>query len=191
MVLALQWYSVLVRFSAESSTAQGTGLSLIRELGPVVSALLFAGRASSALTAEIGLMKATEQISGLEMMALNPMKWVIAPRFLASIICLPLLNVIFITAGILGGFIVVEVWIGADSGTYFIQLQENVSWSKDIVSSFTKSFVFALIASWVSLWQGIKCYPTSEGISKATTQSVVQISLLVLGFDYVLTAIMF
>ena len=191
MVLALQWYSALVRFGAESSTAQGTGLSLIRELGPVISALLFAGRASSALTAEIGLMKATEQTSGLEMMALNPMKWIVAPRFLASLICLPLLNAIFITAGILGGYLVVEFWIGADSGTYFIQLQEGVSWNEDVLSSFIKSIVFAFIASWVSLWQGIECYPTSQGISKATTQSVVHISLLVLGLDYLLTAIMF
>ena len=166
-------------------------LSLLRELGPVVTALLFAGRAGSALTAEIGLMKATEQLSSLEMMAVDPLRRVIAPRFWAGVISMPMLAVIFSAVGILGGHLVGVDWLGVDSGSYWSIMQATVEWDKDVINGVIKSIVFALIVVWIALYKGYDALPTSEGISKATTETVVFSSLAILGVDFVLTALMF
>ncbi|WP_448569848.1 lipid asymmetry maintenance ABC transporter permease subunit MlaE [Thalassotalea ganghwensis] len=191
MVLALQGYTILVGYGAEASLGPMVALSLLRELGPVVAALLFAGRAGSALTAEIGLMKATEQLSSLEMMAVDPLRRVIAPRFWAGFISLPLLAAIFSAVGILGAHLVGVDWLGVDSGTFWSVMQAQVSFEKDIVNGFIKSVVFAFVVTWIAVYKGYSCIPTSEGISRATTATVVQSSLLVLALDFVLTALMF
>jgi phospholipid/cholesterol/gamma-HCH transport system permease protein len=191
MVLAFQGYTVLVDYGAEDSLGPLVALSLLRELGPVVTALLFAGRAGSALTAEIGLMKATEQLSSLEMMAVDPLKRIVAPRFWAGMISMPLLAMIFSAVAILGAHIVGVDWLGIDSGSFWSIMQAQVSFEKDILNGAIKSVVFAFVVTWIALYKGYDCVPTSEGISKATTQTVVQSSLAVLGLDFVLTAIMF
>ncbi|MDR0218373.1 MAG: lipid asymmetry maintenance ABC transporter permease subunit MlaE [Enterobacteriaceae bacterium] len=191
MVLALQGYLVLRTFSAEGSLGMMVALSLLRELGPVVTALLFAGRAGSALTAEIGLMKATEQISSLEMMAVDPLRRVIAPRFWAGFISMPLLSMIFVAVGIIGGAMVGVDWKGIDSGFFWSSMQSAVEWQKDILNCFLKGVVFAITVTWISLFNGYDAIPTSEGISRATTRTVVHSSLAVLGLDFVLTALMF
>ncbi|MBQ4838214.1 MULTISPECIES: lipid asymmetry maintenance ABC transporter permease subunit MlaE [Pseudoalteromonas] len=191
MVLALQGYTVLVGYGAEDSLGPLVALSLLRELGPVVTALLFAGRAGSALTAEIGLMKATEQLSSLEMMAVDPLKRVVAPRFWAGFISMPLLALIFSAVAIIGAHLVGVDWLGVDSGSFWSIMQSQVSLQQDIMNGLIKSFVFALIVTWIALYKGYDCIPTSEGISKATTETVVHSSLAVLGFDFVLTAVMF
>lgn len=191
MVLGLQGYVVLVDFSAETSLGQLVALSLLRELGPVVTALLFAGRAGSALTAEIGLMKATEQLSSLEMMAVDPLRRVIAPRFWAGIIAMPILSIIFIAIGIWGGSLVGVDWKGVDAGSFWSVMQNSVTWGHDILNGSIKSLFFAIAVVWIALFNGYDCIPTSEGISKATTRTVVHASLVVLGLDFVLTAIMF
>jgi phospholipid/cholesterol/gamma-HCH transport system permease protein len=191
MVLALQGYTILVGYGAEASLGPMVALSLLRELGPVVAALLFAGRAGSALTAEIGLMKATEQLSSLEMMAVDPLRRVIAPRFWAGFISLPLLAAIFSAVGILGAHLVGVDWLGVDSGTFWSVMQAQVSLEKDILNGVIKSVVFAFVVTWIAVYKGYNCDPTSEGISRATTSTVVQSSLLVLGLDFVLTALMF
>ncbi|WP_415839075.1 lipid asymmetry maintenance ABC transporter permease subunit MlaE [Pseudoalteromonas byunsanensis] len=191
MVLALQGYTVLVDYGAEDSLGPLVALSLLRELGPVVTALLFAGRAGSALTAEIGLMKATEQLSSLEMMAIDPLRRVISPRFWAGFISMPLLALIFSAVAILGAHLVGVDWLGVDSGSFWSIMQSQVSFEKDILNGMIKSFVFALIVTWIALYKGYDCIPTSEGISKATTETVVHSSLAVLGFDFLLTAVMF
>ncbi|OBX08687.1 ABC transporter permease [Gallibacterium salpingitidis] len=191
MVLGLQGYVILVDFSAETSLGQLVALSLLRELGPVVTALLFAGRAGSALTAEIGLMKATEQLSGLEMMAVNPLRRVIAPRFWAGMIAMPLLALIFTAVGIWGGSLVGVDWKGVDSGSFWSVMQNSVVWGKDIGNGIIKSLFFAVSVVWIALFNGYNALPTSEGISQATTKTVVQASLVVLGLDFILTALMF
>ncbi|TMP83538.1 ABC transporter permease [Pseudoalteromonas phenolica] len=191
MVLALQGYTVLVGYGAEDSLGPLVALSLLRELGPVVTALLFAGRAGSALTAEIGLMKATEQLSSLEMMAIDPLKRVVAPRFWAGFISMPLLALIFSAVAIIGAHLVGVDWLGVDSGSFWSIMQSQVSFQQDILNGMIKSFVFALIVTWIALYKGYDCVPTSEGISKATTETVVHSSLVVLGFDFLLTAVMF
>ena len=191
MVLALQGYTVLVKFGAEQMLGPLVALSLLRELGPVVTALLFAGRAGSALTAEIGLMKATEQLSGMEMMAVDPLRRIIAPRFWAGVISMPLLAVIFTAVGILGGHLVGVDWLGVDSGGYWSAMKANVDLYEDVINGVIKSIVFALVVIWIALHKGYDAIPTSEGISRATTQTVVTASLAVLGFDFVLTALMF
>jgi len=191
MVLALQGYTILVGYGAEASLGPMVALSLLRELGPVVAALLFAGRAGSALTAEIGLMKATEQLSSLEMMAVDPLRRVVAPRFWAGFISLPLLAAIFSAVGILGGHIVGVDWLGVDSGTFWSVMQAQVSFEKDILNGIIKSLVFAFVVTWIAVYKGYDCVPTSEGISRATTSTVVTSSLVVLGLDFVLTALMF
>ncbi len=191
MVMALQGYNILVSFGAEGSLGPMVALSLLRELGPVVTALLFAGRAGSALTAEIGLMKATEQLSSLEMMAIDPLRRVISPRFWAGVISMPMLTLIFSAVGILGGHLVGVDWLGVDSGSYWSMMQAMVDWDKDIVNGIIKSVVFALVVVWVALFKGYSCIPTSEGISLATTQTVVYSSLIILGLDFILTALMF
>ena len=166
-------------------------LSLLRELGPVVTALLFAGRAGSALTAEIGLMKATEQLSGMEMMAVNPMQRVVAPRFLAGVISMPLLATIFSAVGIIGGYIVAVELLGLDSGAYWSQAQNKVDLYMDIYNGVIKSAVFGVVVTWIAVFEGYDCIPTSEGLGQATTRTVVHSSLAILFLDFVLTALMF
>ncbi|NVK25775.1 MAG: lipid asymmetry maintenance ABC transporter permease subunit MlaE [Gammaproteobacteria bacterium] len=191
MVLALQGYTVLVGYGAEGSLGQMVSLSLLRELGPVVTALLFAGRAGSALTAEIGLMKATEQLTSLEMMAVDPLKRIIAPRFWAGVISMPILALMFSSIGLLGGHLVGVEWLGVDSGGFWSVMQASVDFEKDVLNGVIKSIVFAIVVTWIAIFKGYDAIPTSEGISQATTQTVVQSSLAVLGFDFVLTALMF
>lgn len=191
MVLALQGYTILVDFGAEASLGPMVALSLLRELGPVVAALLFAGRAGSALTAEIGLMKATEQLSSMEMMAVDPLRRVVAPRFWAGFISLPLLAAIFSLVGILGAHLVGVDWLGVDSGTFWSVMQSKVEFGEDILNGIIKSIVFAFVVTWIAVYKGYSCEPTSAGISEATTSTVVQSSLLVLGLDFILTALMF
>lgn len=191
MVLSLQGYVILVDFGAEGALGQMVALSLLRELGPVVTALLFAGRAGSALTAEIGLMKATEQLSSMEMMAVDPLKRVIAPRFWAGVISMPLLAMIFMAVGIWGGQLVGVDWKGIDHGSFWSAMQASVEFGQDIGNSMIKSFVFAVTVTWIALFNGYDAIPTSEGISRATTRTVVHSSLAVLGLDFVLTALMF
>ncbi|EMV36209.1 putative phospholipid ABC transporter permease protein mlaE [Escherichia coli P0302293.3] len=191
MGLGLQGYLVLTTYSAETSLGMLVALSLLRELGPVVAALLFAGRAGSALTAEIGLMRATEQLSSMEMMAVDPLRRVISPRFWAGVISLPLLTVIFVAVGIWGGSLVGVSWKGIDSGFFWSAMQNAVDWRMDLVNCLIKSVVFAITVTWISLFNGYDAIPTSAGISRATTRTVVHSSLAVLGLDFVLTALMF
>lgn len=190
MVLALQGHTVLVDYGAEGSLGPMVALALLRELGPVVTALLFAGRAGSALTAEIGLMKATEQLSSLEMMAVDPLRRIIAPRFWAGFISMPILAAIFTMLGILGAHLVGVEWLGVDQGSFWSIMQSEVE-MQDIKNCMIKSSVFAFVVTWISVYKGYSCMPTSEGISRATTSSVVQSSLIVLGLDFILTALMF
>jgi len=191
MVLALQGYIVMVDYGAEDSLGPMVGLSLLRELGPVVTGLLFAGRAGSALTAEIGLMRSTEQLSSMEMMAVDPLRRVIAPRFWAGFICMPLLAMIFSTVGIYGGHLVGVDWLGIDGGNFWAIMQSKISWSEDVMNGVIKSIVFAFVVTWIALYKGYSSVPTSDGISKATTDTVVQSSLAILGLDFVLTVFMF
>jgi phospholipid/cholesterol/gamma-HCH transport system permease protein len=191
MVLALQLYYTLSTFGAEDTLGMLVDLSLVRELGPVVAALLFAGRAGSALTAEIGLMKATEQLSGLEMMAVDPIERIIAPRFLAGFIAMPLLAAIFSAVGILGGYSVGVDLLGVDAGAFWSQIQAKVDFHEDVLNGIIKSFVFGFVVTWIALFEGYDCIPTSEGVARATTRTVVQSSLAVLALDFVLTAVMY
>ena len=191
MVMALQGYTILTDYGAEGSLGPMVALSLLRELGPVVTALLFAGRAGSALTAEIGLMKATEQLSSLEMMAVDPLRRVVAPRFWAGMLSMPMLALIYSAVGILGGHLVGVDWLGVDAGSYWSIMQSTVDWDKDVINGVIKSLVFALVVTWIAIFKGYDSIPTSEGISQATTQTVVFSSLAVLGLDFVLTALMF
>jgi len=191
MVLGLQGYNTLVDFGATEALGVFVSLSLVRELGPVVTALLFAGRAGSALTAEIGLMKATEQLSGMEMMAVNPLKRVVAPRFMAGIIAMPLLAAIFSAVGILGGHLVDVNLLGVDAGSFWSQMQDKVELIEDVGNGVVKSLVFGVVVTWIAVFEGYDCVPTSEGVSRATTRTVVHSSLAILGLDFVLTALMF
>jgi phospholipid/cholesterol/gamma-HCH transport system permease protein len=191
MVLGLQGYTILVKFGAERALGQLIALSLVRELGPVVSALLFAGRAGSALTAEIGLMKATEQLSSMEMMGVDPLHRIIAPRFWAGQISMPILGLIFSAVAILGGCMVGVDWLGVDSGSFWANMQSAVDFQADIVNGIIKTFVFGMVISWIAVFQGLDCIPTSEGIGRATTRTVVYSSLAILGLDFFLTAVMF
>ena len=191
MVLALQGYNTLVDFGAEESLGVVVALSIVRELGPVVTALLFAGRAGSALTAEIGLMKATEQLSGMEMMAVDPIHRVIAPRFLAGVISMPLLAAIFSAVGIYGGYFVGVGLLGVDDGSFWSQMQAKVDLNEDVYNGVIKSMVFGVVVSWIAVFEGYDTVPTSEGVSRATTRTVVYSAFAVLGLDFVLTALMF
>lgn len=191
MVLSLQGYNTLVDFGAEESLGAVVALTLVRELGPVVTALLFAGRAGSALTAEIGLMKATEQLSGMEMMAVDPIRRILSPRFLAGFVSLPLLAAIFSAVGVWGGYFVGVGLLGVDEGAYWSQMQANVDLREDVWNGVIKSVVFGVVATWIALFEGYDAIPTSEGVSRATTRTVVQTSLAVLGLDFILTALMF
>lgn len=191
MVLALQAYIVLVDFGAEESISLMVSLSILRELGPVFTGLLFAGRAGSALTAEIGLMKSTEQLSGMEMMAVDPMRYVVGPRFLAGFISVPLLTLIFMAIAILGGYLVSTEMLGLDEGVFWSQMQTKVDFYDDVVNGIIKSVVFGFVVVWIAVFEGYDCLPTSEGLGQATTRTVVHGSLAVLGLDFVLTAMMF
>jgi len=191
MVLGLQGYTILVDYGSEQAVGQMVALSLVRELAPVVAALLFAGRAGSALTAEIGLMKATEQLSSLEMIGVDPLRRIIAPRFWAGFICLPILATIFSLVGIWGGAIVGIDWLGIYEGSFWANMQNSVDFGEDILNGLIKAVVFGFVVTWVAVFQGYDCLPTSEGISQATTRTVVYSSLAVLGLDFVLTALMF
>ena len=191
MVLGLQGYYILSRFGAEATLGVMVAASLVRELGPVVTALLFAGRAGSALAAEIGLMKATEQLSGLEMMAVNPQHRVLTPRLVAGILSMPLLAALFSMLGVYGGWFVGVGLLGVDDGTYWAQMQSQLDWYEDVGNGVIKSVVFGVVCTWIAIFQGYDCVPTSEGVSRATTRTVVHSSLAVLGLDFVLTALMF
>lgn len=191
MVLGLQGYLILSMYGAETSLSILVSLALFRELGPVVTALLFAGRAGSTLTAEIGLMRATEQLSSLEMMAVDPLRRVIAPRFWAGVICMPLLTMMFVAVGILGGFLVGVDLNGIDQGYFWSAMISTVDPVTDVLNCFIKGVVFSIAVLWIALYNGYYSVPTAEGVSKATTKTVVHSSLIVLGLDFILTFVMF
>ncbi|MDP2804590.1 MAG: lipid asymmetry maintenance ABC transporter permease subunit MlaE [Gallionellaceae bacterium] len=191
VVLGLQGYETLKSYGSESALGTLVALSLVRELGPVLAALLFASRAGSAMTAEIGLMKATEQIAAMEMMAVNPIARVVAPRFWAGVISMPLLAAMFSAVGVFGGYLVGVVFIGVDEGSFWSQMQSSVDFQHDIMNGVLKSFVFGVAVTVISLFEGFDAPPTAEGVSGATTRTVVQSSVVVLLLDVVLTAIMF
>lgn len=191
MVLALQAYIVLSDFGAEESISLMVSLSILRELGPVFTGLLFAGRAGSALTAEIGLMKSTEQLSGMEMMGVNPMQYIVAPRFLAGLLAVPMLTLIFMAIAIMGGYFVATEMLGQYEGVFWSQMQARVDFYQDLVNGIIKSLVFGFVVVWIAVFEGYDCLPTSEGLGQATTRTVVHGSLAVLGLDFILTALMF
>ena len=190
-VLGLQGYYTLQRYGSAEALGLLVALSLLRELGPVVTALLFAGRAGTALTAEIGLMKAGEQLSAMEMMAVNPVRRILAPRFWAGVVTMPLLAAVFSAVGVLGGWVVGVLMIGIDGGAFWGQMQDGVDWWNDLANGVIKSIVFGLAVSFIALYQGYSAKPTPEGVSRATTRTVVVASLSVLGLDFLLTASMF
>jgi len=190
-VLALQMYYALVRYGADESLGLVVNLSLVRELGPVVTALLFAGRAGTSLTAEIGLMKAGEQLSALELMAIDPRARVLAPRFLGALVSMPILAVLFSAVGILGAWVVAVLLIGLDAGSFWSTMQTGVDVWRDVGNGVVKSCVFGLIVAWAALYQGYETDATPDGVAHATTRTVVMASLGVLGMDFVLTALMF
>jgi phospholipid/cholesterol/gamma-HCH transport system permease protein len=190
MVLGLQLYHTLVKFGATTSLGLVLALSLLRELGPVVTALLFAGRAGSALTAEIGLMKATEQLAGMEMMAVNPVMRIIAPRFLAGVISMPLLAGMFSAIGIMGGQLIAVGLLGVDHGVFWSQMQAGVDFREDVLNGVIKSLVFGVVVTWIAVFEGYDAVPNSEGVSRATNRTVVHSSLAVLALDFIMTALM-
>jgi len=190
-VLALQGYYTLQRYGSAEAVGLLVALSLVRELGPVVTALLFAGRAGTSLTAEIGLMKAGEQLTAMEMMAVDPLTRVLAPRFWGGVIAMPLLAAVFSAVGIIGGWLVAVPLIGIDAGSFWSQMQGGVDVWADVGNGVIKSLVFGVTVTFVALLQGYACKPTPEGVSQATTRTVVVSSLAVLALDFVLTAMMF
>jgi phospholipid/cholesterol/gamma-HCH transport system permease protein len=191
MVLALQGYETLQRFGASESLGVLVALSLVRELGPVVAGLLFASRAGSAITAEIGLMKATEQLSAMEMMAVDPVARVVAPRFWGGVLSMPLLAALFSAMGIFGGYLVGVQLIGVDAGAFWSQMQAAVDLRNDILNGVIKSVVFGVAVTWIAVFEGYDAPPTAEGVSRATTRTVVTSSLAILALDFMLTALMF
>jgi phospholipid/cholesterol/gamma-HCH transport system permease protein len=190
-VLGLQGYYTLQRYGSEQALGLLVALSLVRELGPVVTALLFAGRAGTSLTAEIGLMKAGEQLSAMEMMAVDPVARVIAPRFIAGIVAMPVLAALFSAVGIFGGYIVGVQLIGVDEGAFWAQMQGGVDAWADVGNGVIKSFVFGIAVTFIALRTGYEASPTPEGVSRATTKTVVAASLAVLALDFIMTALMF
>jgi phospholipid/cholesterol/gamma-HCH transport system permease protein len=190
-VLALQMYYALVTYGATESLGLIVNLALVRELGPVVAALLFAGRAGTSLTAEIGLMKAGEQLAAMEMMAIDPRARVLAPRFIGGIVSMPLLAILFSTVGILGAYVVAVLLIGVDAGNFWAIMQSRVDVWRDVGNGIVKSGVFGIICTSVALYQGYETEATPEGVAHATTRTVVISSLAVLSMDFVLTALMF
>jgi phospholipid/cholesterol/gamma-HCH transport system permease protein len=191
MVLGLQGYTVLVKYGAESALGQMIALTLVRELGPVLGGLLFAGRACSALTAEIALLKTTEQLDSLRLLGVDPLHRVIAPRLWAGFFCLPMLVLIFNAVAIYGGYWISVDWLGIDSGSFWSSMQGSVDFREDIINGVIKSLVFALAVTWIAVYQGYVASPTSEGIGYATTRTVVYSSLVILALDFILTAVMF
>lgn len=191
MVLGLQGYNILSDFGAEQTLGVMVAAALTRELGPVVTALLFSGRAGSALTAEIGLMKATEQLSGIEMMAVDPVKRIIAPRFFAGLVSMPLLTALFSAIGVVGGYFVGVGLLGVDEGAFWSQMQTKIDFYDDVVNGFIKSVIFGWLVTWIAVFEGYDAVPTAEGVSRATTRSVVLSAFAILGSDFVLTALMF
>lgn len=190
-VLGFQGYETLVAYASEEKLGTLVALSLLRELGPVVTALLFAGRAGTSITAEIGLMKATEQLTAMEMMAVDPVARVVAPRFWGGVLAMPLLAAIFSAVGVFGGYLIGVVLIGVDEGAFWSQMQAGVNFRDDVLNGVIKSAVFGLAVSAIAVFEGYDCKPTAEGVSLATTRTVVTSSLSVLGLDYVLTSFMF
>lgn len=191
MVLALQGYNTLIDFGAESSLGLLVALSLCRELGPVLAGLLFAGRAGAALTAEIGLMKATEQLAGMEMMAVDPVWRILLPRFLAGVISVPLLAILFSAIGVLGGYFLGVSVLGVDPGVFWSAMQQGVDFQQDVMNGIYKSFVFGLLISLLAVFMGYDASATPAGVAAATTQTVVLSSLIVLAMDFSLTSMMF
>ncbi len=191
MVLALQGYDTLSRYGADDQIGVLVALALVRELGPVVSGLLFASRAGSAVTAEIGLMKTTEQIEAMEMMAVDPLARVVAPRFWGGVISMPLLAALFSMLGVFGAYLVAVRLIGVDAGVFWGNMSASVEVYPDVVNGIIKSVVFGLIVSLVAVFEGYNANPTAEGVSTATTRTVVMSSLAILAADFVLTAFMF
>jgi phospholipid/cholesterol/gamma-HCH transport system permease protein len=191
MVLALQGYETLQRYGSSEALGVLVALSLVRELGPVVAGLLFASRAGSAITAEIGLMKATEQLDAMEMMAVDPIARVVAPRFWGGVISMPLLGALFTATGIIGGYLVGVVMIGVDPGQFWSQMQAAVDVRDDVFNGVIKSLVFGIAVTWIAVFEGYEAPPTAEGVSRATTRTVVTSALVILALDFVLTAFMF
>ena len=190
-VMALQGYYTLEDFGSTAALGQLVALSLLRELGPVITALLFAGRAGTSLTAEIGLMRAGEQLSAMEMMAVDPVRYILVPRFWAGVFTMPVLSLVFNAVGVIGGWLVAVVMIGLDEGSFWSQMQSGVDVFSDLGNSIVKSVVFGFTVTFVALLQGYAAKPTPEGVSRATTRTVVVASLAVLGLDFLLTAVMF
>ncbi|HEX7036831.1 MAG TPA: lipid asymmetry maintenance ABC transporter permease subunit MlaE [Pseudomonadales bacterium] len=186
-VIALQFYTQLSRFGAEDAVGLGLALVLLRELGPVVTALLFAGRAGSEITAEIGLMKSTEQLSSMEMMGVDPLHRIVAPRLWAGLLCMPLLAAIFNVVAIYGGSVVAVQWLGSDPGSFWAGMQDAVELWEDVGKGSIKSVVFAVVVTWIAVYQGYDTVPTAEGIGLATTRTVVMSSVMVLALDFLLT----
>ena len=191
MVLGLQGYDTLQRYGSSEALGVLVALSLVRELGPVVAALLFASRAGSAITAEIGLMKATEQLSAMEMMAVDPIARIVAPRFWAGVISMPLLAALFSALGVFGGYLVGVQLIGVDEGSFWSQMQASVDFREDIINGVIKSFTFGIIVSWIAVFEGYGSAPRATGVSPATSCTVVPSSLAILSADFILTALMF
>ncbi len=190
-VLALQGYYTLQDFGSTEALGQLVALSLLRELGPVITALLFAGRAGTSLTAEIGLMRAGEQLSAMEMMAVDPVRRILVPRFWAGVIAMPVLAAVFNAVGVIGGWVVAVPMIGLDGGSFWSQMQGGVDVFSDVGNGVAKSIVFGFTVTFVALLQGYTARPTPEGVSRATTRTVVMASLAVLGLDFILTTLMF
>ncbi len=190
-VLGLQGYNTLQRYGSEQALGLLVALSLVRELGPVITALLFAGRAGTSITAEIGLMKAGEQLAAMDMMAVSPIARVLAPRFWAGVISMPLLAAMFSAVGVFGGYLVGVGLIGVDDGAFWSQMQNGVDWREDVGNGIVKSIVFGVAVTFIAVFEGYDCQATPEGVSRATTRTVVSSSLAVLGLDFILTALMF
>ncbi len=191
LVLGLQGYETLVDYASEQKLGTLVALSLLRELGPVVTALLFAGRAGTSITAEIGLMKATEQLTAMDMMAVNPMARVVAPKFWGGFLAMPLLAAIFSAVGVFGGYLIGVVFLGVDDGAFWSQMQAGVDLRDDVLNGVIKSIVFGAAVTTIAVFEGYDCEPTAEGVARATTRTVVISSLTVLGLDYILTSFMF
>ncbi|MFU8815556.1 MAG: lipid asymmetry maintenance ABC transporter permease subunit MlaE [Pseudomonadales bacterium] len=186
-VISLQFYTQLARFGAEDAVGVGLALVLLRELGPVVTALLFAGRAGSAITAEIALMKSSEQLSSMEMMGVDPLRRIVAPRLWAGFLCLPMLTAIFNVVAIYGGMVVAVHWLGGDHGGFWSGMQEQVEVWEDVVKGMAKTLVFAVVVTWIAVYQGYSSEPTAEGIGLSTTRTVVLSSVMILALDFLLT----
>jgi phospholipid/cholesterol/gamma-HCH transport system permease protein len=190
-VIALQFYTQLARFGAEDAVGLGLALVLLRELGPVVTGLLFAGRAGSAVTAEIGLMKTTEQLSSMEMMGVDPLRRIVAPRLWAGMISMPLLTAVFNVVAIYGGMVVAVEWLGSDAGSFWSGMQDSVELWEDVGKGMVKSVLFAVVVTWIAVFQGYDTEPTPEGIGLATTRTVVTSSVMILAMDFILTLSMY